>query len=373
MGLATLNELHATKAVVQIPKWGCWYADVELDGEHTLTGACTLVVADLTLKGTILSGGPIKGRSPYRVVGGKGGWRKVIARESYADDAGVKVSKVVGDAARLAGETLGPIPSSLRVGPGFTRPEEEAWKTLERVVPRGWYIDENGVTQIGTRTAGTVPAGAQRIKPVDLARGTVTLASDSIKTLLPGVVVDGLTALDVMHEVSAKGGLRTTIWGARSAGATNRGLDAFEKLLDAVDPDRRFRGVFEYRVVTRDGKRLNLQPVRVSTGLPELSRVVARPGVSGCDADVALGSYVLVGFIEADPSRPYIAAYEDAEGEGFVPDLLRLAEGSAFAARVGDSVSVTLVSLPVVGGAGGTVSGSASGTITSGSSKVKVG
>lgn len=329
---ATLEGHRATRARVQIPKWGCWYADVDLDGEHTLSGSVSLVIADLTLRGTILSGGATKGRSQYRIVAGAGGWGQTVARKSYVNDLGAKHSTVLGDAARDAGETLGTISSTDRVGPGWVRVEGPASAVLELVAPRGWYVDEAGVTQIGARTGSAVSANIPRTKPVDLARGVVVLAPEKIATILPGVTVDGLTAVDVQHEISAKGGLRTTIYGARESGGSSRGLEAFAKLLDVIDPDRNFRGVTEYRVVLRQSKRYDLQPVRRSSGMPDLARVFVRPGVAGCDADVALGSVVLVGFVNSDPSRPYIAGFEDADGEAFVPDVLRLCGGDNFVA-----------------------------------------
>jgi len=281
MGVASLNGHRATSARVQIPAWGCWYADVTLDGEHTIdTGdAAALVIADLTLTGTILAGGPTKGRSTYKIVAGAGGWGQEIASEKYADDAGVKLSKVIGDAARLAGETMGTISSTARIGPHWSRPEDAASWTLNSLAPQGWYVDEDGVTQIGARTAGTLPTGMTRVQPADLARGVVVLASESIATILPGVEIDGITAVDVQHEIDAKGLLRTTVYGARSD--VGGALDELRKLLDAVDPGRKFRSTWEYRVTTRAGKKLNLQPVLVSSGMPSLPRVRVRPGALG--------------------------------------------------------------------------------------------
>ena len=71
---ATLEGHRVTTARATIPAWGCWYADVSIDGEHALTGAVTLQIADLAMKGTVLSGGPAKGRSHFRIVAGAGGW-----------------------------------------------------------------------------------------------------------------------------------------------------------------------------------------------------------------------------------------------------------------------------------------------------------
>ncbi len=157
------------------------------------------------------------------------------------------------------------------------------------------------------------------------------LASDAISAILPGVVVDGIAAIDVEHEVTPNG-IRSRIWGARSgasANATSRALAAFRVLIDQLDPDRNYRGVTEYRVVTQEGDRLNLQPVRVSTGMPTLRRVPMRPGVSGAKSTVALGSLVLVAFVDASPARPVVVGFSDAESDGFTP-ILTSVDASTF-------------------------------------------
>jgi len=331
---ATLNSILATSARVYLPAWGVWYAEVDLDGEHTLAGAVTLVVADLTLVGTVLSGGPENGRSHYRVVAGKGGWGKTIPAKSYANDAGVKASTVLLDAADACGEILlaSTLPTT-RPGPAWVRPEGRARATLDHIAPRGWYVGEDGVTRIGARAAGTLPAGVTH-GPVDLARGCVELASESIAAILPGIAVDGLTAVDVLHEVSSDG-LRSTVHGAR--GGSSRALDAFRAIFEGLAPDRPFRGQSEYRVTSRSGDRVGLEPVRVSTGMPDLSRVVARPGLPGCKGGAAVGSRVLVAFADSSPARPYVCGYEDADGSGFVPTTLVLDASSSI--KLGDGAT----------------------------------
>jgi hypothetical protein len=373
---ATLNGRRITTARAFLPQWGCWYVEAAIDSEFEMRGAATVVIADLTLKGTILSGGPGKGRSAFRIVGGAGTWGQTIKSASYADDAGVKFAKVIGEAAAAAGETVGTIDPSLRTGPSFTRRKGVASRVLQILAPQAWYVDELGVTQLGARTPGKLPTSGVTHNPVDRARGTVTLASEKIATILPGIIVDGLTAVDVLHEITAKGLLRSTIWGATSA-SSSRALDAFRAILDQIDPNRAFRGVTEYRVVTTTGKRLNLQAVRASSGMPDLLRVPARPGVSGCEADVALGSRVLVGFVDSDPSRPYVAGFEDADGAGFVPTTITFAQGTAGIARLGDEITISVAQFGTAGAAngGGAVATALAmkGTISSASSKVRCG
>lgn len=364
MGVAaSLNGLRATHARVQMPAKGLWYAEVSLDGEHTLAerAGVTLTIADLTLVGAVLSGGPAKGRSSFRLVAGAAGWNREIPKKSYNSDAGVKLSTILTDAAAEAGERIGAISTTPRVGPGFVRPAGRAATVLEQTAD-GWYVDNAGVTQLGARAASTLPANVTRVEPLNRMTASVKLASDSIAAIVPGVVVDGMAALDVEHNLTPDG-LRSTVYGARGEGHS-RDFEAIRAVVDMIDPNRRFRGVTEYRVVTRDGKRLNLQPVLSTLGMPTLARVKVRPGVAGMEAIVPVGSVVLVGFVNSDPARPYVCGFEDAEGEGF-------GTGAEFVARLGDSVEVTLVSLPVVGGGGGSVSGTVSGTITSASATVK--
>ncbi len=86
---ATLNGSRVTDARVNIPAWGCWYAEVTIDGEvalPTTAAGVELKIADLTLAGTVLSGGPQKGRASYRIVAGRGGWGKTIKSWKYNDD-----------------------------------------------------------------------------------------------------------------------------------------------------------------------------------------------------------------------------------------------------------------------------------------------
>ena len=86
--------------------------------------------------------------------------------------------------------------------------------------------------------------------------------------------------------------------------------------------------------------------------MPDLQRVPVRPGVAGCVATVALGSRVLVGFVDSDASRPYVASFDDES-----PTDLTFIEGLLGVARMTDTVQA----------------GPFAGTITSGSLKVRAG
>lgn len=334
MGL-TANGRTITHARTQFAAWGVWYVDVTLDSPEAISGSVDLELNDLRLKGTVLSGGAFSGRAKARIVGGAGGISRTVAPRGYANDAGVKVSTIVRDVADECGETFIAPSSSTSVGNAFARPEVPGGRVLELVAPRAWYVGEDGAIRLGRRAARSLPSSAS-ILSRDEATGVVTIAGEELAPLLPGLTIEGREAVDIEHEISP-GKVRTRAWLAR-AGESSRQHEALRRLIVAAFPDLKFRGVTEYRVDGASGKRLNLTPVRQSSGMPSLLRVPVRPGIPGADADHAVGSKVLVSFIDADPARPCVTSFEDARSEAFVPDELRFAEGTKGVARKDDEV-----------------------------------
>lgn len=354
MATASLNGHTVTRASASIPAWGCWYAEVTISTAQGLSGRVTLKIADLTLIGTVLAGGADDGtaRSHFRIVGGAGGWGRTIKAKSETSDAGVKTLKVIGDAAREVGETLdvSTIPTTDRTGPYYARRRGPASRVLETLKPQGWYVGEDGITRIGARS-GVTMAKTSGMK-INKALGTVELAVESIAKILPGAVVAGITAVDVQHEIAAKG-LRSRVWG-KQGGTSSRRLEALRTLILQLVPQLPYYGTWEYRVVLLSGSRLDLQPVRVSTGMPDLRGVRMRPGVAGAKSTLIPGARVLVSFVDADPGRPEVIAFEDSEGQGFKPLLteidattfVKIADGLRPIAATGD---VAAGIFPIVG------------------------
>jgi hypothetical protein len=194
---------------------------------------------------------------------------------------------------------------------------------LHWLAPRSWRVDADGVTRFGVPPVGVLESSVARGR-VDRAAGLVELMADAIAGLVPGVVVEGIAATDVVHTIEA-GKLRTAIFGSRS-GTTKR-LAAHAAIVEALFPALRYAGPWEYRVVFQHGERLDLQPVRASLGMPELVSCAVRPGVAGCRADVRLGSLVHVEFLNQDVARPCVVAFDDADAAGFDPLALSLGAG----------------------------------------------
>jgi hypothetical protein len=226
---------------------------------------------------------------------------------------------VLGDAAAAAGETIADVPATL-LGPHYARPKAPASELLNLQASQNWYVDFAGVTRIGQRPATTYTGTAPRVRVDPLAQ-VIDLAVDSIAGLVPGVRVDGHeAATDVHLELDPE---RLTARVYYAASPLSQRLKAWADILLGLDPRARYRGTFEFRVVTQAGERLNLQPVYAASKMPDLANVPVRlaPGVK---AQHLLGSLVMVAFADADPSRPYVFAGDEPDAPGWHPLALEL-------------------------------------------------
>ena len=112
---------------------------------------------------------------------------------------------------------------------------------------------------------------------------------------------------------------------------------------------------------------------------PALARVPLRIDPPGTRVTVVTGTSCLLGFANGDPSRPEIRAMNIA-GSG-APTRLDLAQGTAAAARVGDSIDCGILTATCGGqpvifslrGAPGTAALQITGSISSGSAIVRIG
>jgi hypothetical protein len=322
MSDATLNGHRVKRARVTIPDARNWLADVQLEEDVALVNGsrATLVIDGLTLQGTSSRGGVFVGAGSYRIVGGAGGWGKQVEPQGYAAPGGVLASTVIGDVARLSGETV-QLASDFVVGPSFARERASASRILEQLAPDGWYVDSLGVTRVGARPSGSVdPKAYETIeRHPDLGYGVI--ATETPEAIVPGlaVTVGEFTFVPrVVRHVLDAGAIRTEVW--------ERNTETFGDLAREFFPRLTFFGVYEFRVVrqtlvpdTTTGGTLEIEPVDPSIGLPELATVPMRPGLAGSKVGLQIGTLVLVGFVNGDPGRPYVLAYEDVFGGGFLP------------------------------------------------------
>jgi hypothetical protein len=316
MAVATLGGKPVTRAALTLPSSGVPTVDVWLSGEDELSGTLDLVIGALTMRCTVVRGGAYAGASAYRLVGGAAGWRKTIDSQVYRSNTGVKLSLVLADLARAAGETLS-LGTDAVIGPAFVRRRAEASRVLRELVPGQWWIDPAGVTQVRPRPASTIPDTAYDTISYAPETGIATFATEQPELFVPGATIrvhKGPTITAKLVRINLESGsLRVQAWPVDDV------LGGLEPLVRAQLPLTDFHAFYEYSVVGQTGDKLDLRPMLGGLGLPDLPGFLPRPGAAGAKATLAGGSLVLVGFVNGDPSRPFVGFYTAPGGSGFLP------------------------------------------------------
>jgi hypothetical protein len=106
---------------------------------------------------------------------------------------------------------------------------------------------------------------------------------------------------------------------------SDRVFDALRRFVAELMRPTLWHGSYEYRVVDVANGKADLQAVRkIKTAfglidLPPIDSVPIWSGIPGGGGDPALGSSVLIGFVDGDETRPYVKAVEGESGAGFIP------------------------------------------------------
>jgi hypothetical protein len=325
---ATVAGEPASSVTVHVPQIGPWFAEVELEGAPELSGRVTIALGELELEGTVdESHSGTRGlQRRLRIVAGGGGWGTLLGARAYHADNGVSARTVAEDAAREAGEELGSFaPASAQLAADYVRQSGPASRVLEDVlggVP--WWVDEQGLTQVGTRSSSRPAEGSYEVLEVVPDEHLVTLGVDDLRSIVIGSVLSaGLDEEQTVRElelVVSADAVRVRAWCGGSATSRDRLVDALGAFVDRRT-DRRLFGLWRYRVVQMSGDRLELQAVRRAAGLPDILPISMWPGVAGAHAHPAGGSECLVQFVEGDRTMPIVTHYVGKDSDDlFVPN-----------------------------------------------------
>lgn len=216
---ASINSKRVIRARLSVPYSGIWVADLELDSADSIGGpAASVVLGGLSISGTVadVRSGTFGEARKVRVIGGKGGWSKEIPPKHYRNDAGLRKSLILQEAAALAGETLNiQFPETEKIGVQFVRVSKDqlgrsipASNIFIKVVPTYlWWTDFAGVTQVATsRDTSEVPQGKTlELLEFDARHKTALLAGDfeavSIGTILRKRLDSPVTVREITYSV----------------------------------------------------------------------------------------------------------------------------------------------------------------------------
>lgn len=310
------------------PWSGVWVAELEMqDGLPAApNGKVAIASPDgLALVGTVddEESGAFGEKRHLRVLGGGGGWRKTVRAQHYHSDVGLPLASIVSTTAAEAGEAATVLVPSV-VGTDFVR---RAGPAAQIFLDAGvdWWVGLDGVTRVGKRLPLPPPPSLE-IQDWNPAAGTMRFSASVL--VEPGtLLVDARFGRRVVRTVEAEisgASVKGTLWVAAegsAAGSVSGLVDSLGALARAATGSD-FSRLYEYRVIAMQGDRVELQAIRKSDGVPDILPASVWAGASGYRASLRPASRVLVGFVGGDPKKPYVAAFEPPEADGWRPLLL---------------------------------------------------
>jgi hypothetical protein len=329
---ATLDGHRVVSASVHVPGIGVWFADVELEGAPELAARATLALGELRLAGTVDRQGSSAGTVWLRLVGGAGGWSRLLPPRSYHSDAGVRARTVAEGAAREAGEELGGFLVDVdRLGVDYVRSAGPASQTLADVAgPAPWWVDFEGRTHVGPRGEVGAASGSYEVTDVAPDEKLVTLAVDDLRAIAIGSVLSErldapLTVREYSIELEPEA-VRVRAWCGTPATSEGRIARALRAIVRSTTAGRILGGPWRYRVARMiAGGRAELEAVVRDASLPNIGPVSMWPGVAGASVELDVGAELLVDFIDGDRRQPIVRGFAPKGGAGHVPLALVLA------------------------------------------------
>jgi len=374
--------VHSLRMVV--PQRGI--PDVEVvfsngDDLDEIDGLDVLTLEGVPFSGTF-SGAVHEGERRGRFVLGSNGWSQTVPARAYANDAGIKASKLVSDLASAVGETVdtGGL-EGVTVGVNFSVQVGTAASNLYRIAP-DWHVDRSGTTHFTARVGEAVPEDVYRLVDYDSRTEVALLDVDDLASIDVGdtIVVGGETkTIRTLVVTLENDTLTVEAWTGGDSDSQSDLGDVIAGVFEAY-MSRKLLGVYRYRVALMNGERVDVQPVNDAIGLPLLSGVEmwTAPGVS---AQLTPGVHCAVQFLDGDAGQPIIMAVAGAFDPNHEPDTLNLGgTGGSDACSVGDLGNVFLPGIiPVSGTVSGapfvgtmTITSAVTCVMQTGSKKVKL-
>jgi hypothetical protein len=375
---AQLNGTPIVKGRMTIPFTGIWHADIFLDRVADTTGPQSLVLNGITGTCSVVRQIDFAGQSMLRVVGGGGGWGKLVQPAFFSSP---NVSTVLDSIASQIGEQAN-VATDSAIDPFYVVDGASPASTvLTDLLGDTWWMDLTGVIQTADRASPTI-ASPFTLRSIDGPQGLYHVESDFIQDWVPGATFSALTGSGTVSRVTHVidgGSLRTEVLAPTSAQTVSDRLrEQIIAVVQAYIPNILYLMNWEYTVVSATGgpSKVKIDANPVDKRMPSVSGLPLRADASGSVATPATGSSILVGFIGGDRNSPEIRGLDGSTA----PTAFWIGQGTNPIARLGDQVQVYLppllpISVIVAGTpAAGTLTaaGPISGVITQGSTVGKV-
>jgi hypothetical protein len=303
---------------------GVWSAEIDYAGDVSPSGKVAIASTEgIALVGTVDSerSGVFGEKRHLHVNGGGGGWSKKPREQHYHSDIGLPLQVVASTTAAEVGELV-TVLFPLVVGLDYTRSGKLPASQIFEGLGLDWWVATTGVTFVGIRPP-LPPHPSLTVLDWQPEHGTVSFTCESL--VEPGtVLVDTRFGRKIVREVEAvvsSGSVSGTLFVA-DAPPENGSASELADLLSSVARSATradYSRFYEYVVIAMAGDRVELQSISRGAGMPDILPASVWAGSSGYKATLAPASRVLVGFRGGDPTKPFVAFYEEPEGDGWRP------------------------------------------------------
>lgn len=318
MPILTANDVPVMVADFVLPISRAWHADMTIatGDPKQIDGKVTLSIGDgaLRMNGTARVEAAYLDTVRARVIAGAGGLGKPATPKFYSQPT-VKI--VLTDLLSAAGETLSTTADGVVLGKQLTAWCVAAMSVADAI---GLLMDELGAAwrmlADGTFWCGTESwpdSGlAFTLEREDKAHGQLSVTLEAPR-LLPGVALDGRKVSYVETHVDAET-VRSTAW-LVTASSGDRLRDPVVAMTRSAIPEFSYRAAYRCKVASQsaDLTTLDLIPDDPRLSGSGAQSVPLRHGLPGCKVQVPSGTYVLLGWMNGDPQKPFCALWEGGE------------------------------------------------------------
>ena len=313
-GSCQVNGARVTHAKVTIPIYGCWVADLELEGATVLTGLQTLQIGNLSLAGTVVRQNVFAGTNRARLVAGYGGWRMQVPPRGYSNPLGVKMSTVIADAASAAGEKVN-VPVDRTIGNFYARSNHKASRVLKLLASDIWYVDPTGVTQVQDRVS-TAISSPFSVNKWDGGKGQFEISTEVYEDWVPGrtfttsTVPTPITISSVTIDADNDGKVRLTVTTADTQ--REQLLAEFRSIVRSETQSLIYSGIWEYVIAPNPlapGLVFTVDATPTDSRLPPLTNVPLANGIGRLSPPVT-GAKARIRFVNQDPTRPEVMSFD---------------------------------------------------------------
>lgn len=334
---ATVSGQRVARGTLSLPLWGAWVADVVMATDAPLPTSVVFAIGNLTLSGAVYRQTAFGGRTEARIVAGAGGWSKAVQARGYVNPGGVLASQVLSDAALEVGETV-VVASDGVLGNFYERLNDKASRVLRAIASGGgeqWWIDGSGVTHVGPRVGVPITTDFQ-IEAFSGASAHARISTEDPASWLPGNTFSSATIVQqtiasVRHTFGDDGVARLEIM---TSATNDRWIENVRQMIrDELAASMAYARIWEYSVVASAPGTVDAFPVDSTAPVPPVTQVPVRFGLGGGSITVSPGTHLAIGFLDANPAKPYVAGGFDGTApliEGIsVETALQLGDSSA--------------------------------------------